>query len=125
MMKRLICLLLSLAMLGALLAGCKEKQEKRRIEEYNTSITQAARKAGKITQQDFVLVDTITEGKDGHEDVTLRVYRVAEGEDADDYMHLQVSDLPADFAPEYMGSGTARLLNGSLESVVLDLNFIR
>jgi hypothetical protein len=125
MTKKTICLLLAVLMLGVLLAGCKEEMTDDRIREYNTSITLAARKAGKITQQDFILIETITEGKDGHEDVTLRIYRVAEGQDADAYRNLRVSDLPEDFGPEHMGNGTARLLNGSLESIVLNLNFIR
>lgn len=108
-----------------LLAGQEPSLEGAQIAEYNAAITAVARKGNKIGSNDFILIDQLSKGKDGHTDVTIRVYRLPEGADQADYMHLQVGDLPESFGPEYMGHGTARLLNGSLSSIVLNVTYIR
>ena len=126
MAKRWISFLLLTVLLLGLLAGCKQEQvEDDQVETYNATITAAARKAGKISDSEFVLIDTVTQGKSGNVDITIRVYRMAEGQKQADYMHLRVSDVPEDFAPEFMGTGTARLVGGSLQSIVITVNFVR
>lgn len=95
------------------------------IAEYNAAITAAARRAGSIGEQEFVLIDTISKQAGGHTDITIRVYQLPDGARQEEYMNLRVSDLPVDFAPAYMAHGTARLLEDSLQRIVVSVAYVR
>jgi len=92
---------------------------------YNSAITASGRAYGSLRSDEFVLIETVSKQLGDDTVVTFRVYKLPEGAKFADYQDLKVSDLPADFAPEYMGSGTARLLGGALEKAVVSVTYYK
>lgn len=95
------------------------------IADYNTAITAAARKAGKIGADEFVIIDTITKTAGGNTDIAIHVYRLPDGGTDADYTGLRVSDLPEDFVPELMATGTARLIKDSLDAIYVSVVYLK
>lgn len=95
------------------------------IADYNVAITEAARSYGSIGKNEFILIDTVSKELGKNTDITFRVYQLPDGEDWTAYHGWKVSDVPAGFAPDYMGRGTARLLQGSLEKIVVNVMYVK
>ena len=98
---------------------------KTQVTEYNTAITAAARGYNSITKEEFVLIDTVSKTMGSHTEVTYRVYRLPEGKQLSDYLSLTAGDVPADFAPEHVGNGTARLVNGTLDRIIVTIAYFK
>ena len=96
---------------------------KSEISQYNIAITAAARSYKAITSSEIVIIDTVSKELGGHTEITFRVYQLPEGKTDAAYMELRVSDLPADFAPDHLGNGTARLVNGSKERIIVNVTY--
>lgn len=95
------------------------------VSDYNTAITKAARSYGSITQQEFILIDTVSKELGQHTTVTFRVYQLPEGADWTAYQGWKVSDVPADFVPEYIANGQARLMYNSLDKLIIDVAYFK
>lgn len=95
------------------------------VIQYNNAITAAARGYNAISSDEFVLLETVKKESSGHTEVTFRVYKLPEGKQLSDYLGLKVSDVPENFAPEYMGTGTARLVKGSLTNIVVNVTYYK
>ena len=95
------------------------------VKAYNQAITNQARANGTIAKDEFVLIEDVSKDAGGHTNVTVRVYKVQEGAQESDFLHLRYSQLP-DHAPLlYMANGTARLLNDSLDQIVITVKYVR
>ena len=95
------------------------------VSDYNTAITKAARAYNYITQQEFILIDTVSKELGKNTDVTFRVYQIPEGSDWTAWQGWKVSDGPANFPAEYVGNGTARLLYDSLDKIVINVAYFK
>ena len=95
------------------------------VTDYNVAITEAARSYGSIGEQEFILIDTVSKELGKNTDITFRVYQLPDGGDWTAYQNYKVSDVPSDFAPDYVGHGTARLLEGSLEKIVVNVMYVK
>lgn len=95
------------------------------VANYNTAITKAARSYSKITDREFILIDTVSKGTGQHTLVSFRVYQLPEGADWSAYQGWKVSDVPADFAPEYVANGQAQLMYDSLDKIVVDVAYFK
>lgn len=134
-LKKCILILLAVALLavGVVLIGFyaynhadhAKNLEETEIAAYNTAITAAARKAGSIRDDEFILIDTISKEVGGNTNISIRVYKLPDGAKQADYMGLRVSDLPEDFGPEFMARGTARLIDDSMDRIVVTVNYVR
>ena len=98
---------------------------KEKVIQYNNAITTMARGYNSIAAEEFILIDTVHKEQGGHTKVTFQVYRLPEGHAVSTYAHLRMRDVPADFAPEYMGSGTATLLNDSLDRILVTVAYAK
>lgn len=96
---------------------------KEAIIRYNNAITTMARGYNSIAAEEFILIDTVHKQQGDHTTVTFRVYRLPEGHAVSTYAHLRVRDVPADFAPELMGEGTATLLGDSLDRILVTVAY--
>ncbi len=95
------------------------------VARYNGAITASARAYNSIRPDEFVLIDTVSKELGGNTNATFRVYKLPEGAKFTDYQYLRVQDVPANFAPEYVGSGTARLMEGSLERIIVSITYYK
>jgi len=95
------------------------------VARYNSAITASARAYNSIRPDEFVLIDTVSKELGGNTNITFRVYKLPEGATFTDYQHLRVQDVPANFVPEYVGNGTARLMEGSLERIIVSVTYYK
>ena len=98
---------------------------KSEVSQYNTAITATARGYSSIATDEFVIIDTVSKELDGHTNITFRVYKLPEGDLVSKYASLKVGDLPADFAPDYVGNGKAQLVNGSLTKIIITVTYFK
>lgn len=96
---------------------------KQDIARYNSAITAVAMSGGYISSDEFALIESVSKTLGGHTTVTFRVYRLPEGAALGAYTNLRVGKLPANFAPEEMGTGEARLPGGSLDRVTVTVTY--
>ena len=96
---------------------------KETIVQYNNAITTMAQRYNSISAEEFILIDTVQKQHGDHTTVTFHIYRLPEGHAVSTYAHLRVRDIPADFAPERMGEGTATLLGDSLDRILVTVAY--
>ena len=118
-----LCLAAVAAMFGYSRIDHSKLMNKETIIQYNNAITTMARGYNSITTEEFILIDTVHKEQGGHTKVTFQIYRLPKGHVVSTYAHLRVRDLPADFAPEHMGTGTATLLDDSLDRILITVAY--
>ena len=95
------------------------------VQAYNQAITNQARANGTIAKDEFVLIDDVSKDAGGHTNVSVRVYKAQDSAQEGDFLHLRYSQLAEDAPLLYMANGTARLLNDSLDQIVITVKYVR
>lgn len=91
--------------------------------EYNRSATDRAQASKQISQQDILILKSLTKNAGEDTKAEFYVYRLPEGAKAEDYLHLQVSKVSEDSGLVHMGSASCTFV-GDDPSAIYDLKVI-
>lgn len=91
--------------------------------DYNTSATNRAQASGMVSTNDILILKSITKDPGGDSKAEFYIYRLPEGANAEDYLHLQVSKIGADFPLEHMGSASCTFI-GDDPSAIYNLTTV-
>ncbi len=86
-------------------------------EKYNTSATNHAQNALKISKQDILILKSLTKNPGEDTKAEFYIYRLPEGAKAEDYLHLEVSEVKADSGLVHMGSASCTFVGDDPNSI--------
>lgn len=78
--------------------------------DYNTNATQRAQASKLISARDILILKSIEKNPGGDSKAEFYIYRLPEGAKAEDYLHLQVSEIGADSPLEHIGSASCTFI---------------
>lgn len=81
-----------------------------KITDYNTAATQRAQSGKLVGSRDILILKSIEKNAGGDTKAEFYIYRLPEGAAAEDYMHLQVSDIGADSPLEHIGNASCTFI---------------
>lgn len=94
--------------------------------EYNSALTQQARATGRIAKNEILIMDNLHRTLGADAEVEFTVYRLPDGANEADYLHLDGARLPDDFPLEALGNGTCKLLGDRLNAIYnMTINYLR
>ena len=91
--------------------------------DYNTAATNRAQAGQMISKQDVLILKSIEKNPGGDSKAEFYIYRLPDGADAEDYLHLQVSKIGADSPLEHVGSASCTFI-GDDPTAVYNLNAV-
>lgn len=80
------------------------------VTDYNTNATQRAQTSKLIGTKDILILKSIEKNSGGDSKAEFYIYRLPDGAKAEDYLHLQVSDIGADSPLEHIGSASCTFI---------------
>lgn len=84
---------------------------------YNEAVTKRAQKAGLIAEDEILVLSKVYKKLGGDTTIEFKIYKVADGEDADSLMRYRAAKLPEDAEVEYCGTAGATLLADQLNQI--------
>ena len=91
--------------------------------DYNTAATERAQAGQMVSKQDILILRSIEKNPGGDSKAEFYIYRLPDGAEAEDYLHLQVSKIGADSPLEHVGSASCTFI-GDDPSAIRNLSTV-
>ena len=115
--KKLLLSMVVLAVAAAVWLGVVLLTSGNDAEKYNTSATNHAQNALKISKQDILILKSLTKNTGEDTKAEFYIYRLPDGAKAEDYLHLEVSKVKADSGLVHMGSASCTFVGDDPDAI--------